>query len=66
MNGFYSFGFTKENFDTLPEVTDKEVRSEHDNIIISESKVLKLLKELNASKAMSPDNRNPFVIKKYS
>ena len=44
-------------------MTDKEVRSELDNIIISESEVLKLLKELDVSKAMGPDNINPFLIK---
>ena len=44
-------------------MTDKEVRSELDNVIISESEVLKLLKELDASKAMNPDNINTFLIK---
>ena len=44
-------------------MTDKEVRSELDNIIISESEVLKLLKELDVSKAMGTDNINPFLIK---
>ena len=44
-------------------MTDKEVRSELDNVIISESEVLKLLKELDASKAMNPDNINPFLKK---
>ena len=33
LNGFFSFGFTKENLDTLPEVTDKEVRNELDKYI---------------------------------
>ena len=63
MNDFFSSVFTKENLDTLPEVTDKEVLSELDNIVISESEVLKHLKELDASKAMGPDNINPFLIK---
>ena len=63
LNGFFSFGFTTENYDTLPEVTDKEVRSEVDNVIISESEVLKLLKELDASRAMNPDNINTFLMK---
>ena len=44
-------------------MTDKEVRSELNNVIISESEVLKLLKELDASKAMNPDNINTFLIK---
>ena len=44
-------------------MTDKEVLSELDNIVISESEVLKHLKELDASKAMGPDNINPFLIK---
>ena len=60
---YFSFVFTKENLDTLPEVTDKEVLSELENIVISESEVLKHLKELDASKAMGPDNINPFLIK---
>ena len=66
LNDFFSSVFTKENLDTLPEVTDKEVLSELDNIVISESEVLKHLKELDASKAlkaMGPDNINPFLIK---
>ena len=57
LNDFFSSVFTKENLDTLPEVTDKEVLSELDNIVISESE------ELDASKAMGPDNINPFLIK---
>ena len=63
LNDFFSSVFTKENLelDTLPKVTDKEVRSELDNR--SESEVLKHLKELDASKAMGPDNINPFLIK---
>ena len=44
-------------------MTDKEVRNDLDNVIISELEVLKLLKELNASTAMRLDNRNHFVIK---
>ena len=60
LNDFFSSVFTKENLDTLPEVTDKEVLSELDNIVISESEVLKHLKELDASNAMGPDNINPF------
>ena len=35
------------------------VLSELDNIVISESEVLKHLKDLDASKTMSPDNINP-------
>ena len=63
LNDFFSSVFSKENLDKLPEVTDKEVLSELDNIIISESEVLKHLKELDASKAMGPDIINPFLIK---
>ena len=42
MNGFFSFGFYKRELSRLHEVTNKEVRSELDNLIISESGVLKL------------------------
>ena len=63
LNNFFSSVFTKENLETLPEVTDKEVLSDLEDIVISESEVLKLLKELDASKAMGPDNINPFLIK---
>ena len=63
LNNFFSSVFTKENLETLPEVTDKEVLSDIEDIVISESEVLKLLKELDASKAMGPDNINPFLIK---
>ena len=57
LNDFFS-----GNLDTLPEVTDKEVLSELDNIVISESEVLKHLKELDASKAMGPDNMKPLTL----
>ena len=63
LNNFFSSVFTKENLETLPEGTDKEVLSDLEDIVISESEVLKLLKELDASKAMGPDNINPFLIK---
>ena len=60
LNDFFSSVFTKENLEILPEVTDKELLSDLEDIVISESEVLKLLKELDASKAMGPDSINPF------
>ena len=65
MNDFFSTVFTKENLETLPEVTEKEVRSDLEDILISETEVLKLLKDLDASKSMGPDNINPFLLKAW-
>ena len=44
-------------------MTEKEVRSDLEDILISETEVLKLLKDLDASKSMGPDNINPFLLK---
>ena len=63
LNDFFSTVFRKENLETLPEVTEKEVRSDLEDILISETEVLKLLKDLDASKSMGPDNTNPFLLK---
>ena len=63
LNGFFSTVFTKENLETLPELTEKEVLEDLQDIHVSETEVLKLLKELDSSKSMGPDNINPFLIK---
>ena len=63
LNNFFLAVFTKENLETLPEVTDKEVMRDLEDKFISETEVLKLLKELDASKSMGPDNINPFLLK---
>ena len=44
-------------------MTEKEVRSDLEDKLISETEVLKLLKDLDASKSMGPDNINPFLLK---
>ena len=44
-------------------MTEKEVLEDLQDIHVSETEVLKLLKELDSSKSMGPDNINPFLIK---
>ena len=63
LNNFFTTVFTKENLETLPEVTDRVVESNLENIVISDTEVLKLLRELDASKSMGPDNVHPFLVK---
>ena len=63
LNIFFTTVFTKENLETLPEVTDRVVKSNLENIVISDTEVFKLLRELDASKSMGPDNVHPFLVK---
>ena len=54
--------FNKENLETLPEVTYRVVESNLENILISETEILKLLRELDPGKSMGPDNLHPFFV----
>ena len=63
LNDFFTTVFTKENLETVPDVTDRNVQENLENIVISEVEVLKQLKELDTSKSMGPDNCNPFLLK---
>ena len=63
LNDFFTTVFTKENLETVPEVTDRNVQENLENIVISEVEVLKQLKELDTTISMGPDNCNPFLLK---
>ena len=60
MNDFFTTVFTRKNLDTVPDVSQKDVKNNRENILISESDVLKLLQQLDINKSMGPDNINPF------
>ena len=60
LNDFFTTVFTKEkNLDTVPVVTEEDVKNNLEIIIISESDFLKL----DINKSMGPDNINPFLLK---
>ena len=63
LNNFFTTVFTKENLEKIPEVPDKVVESNLENIEIAETEVLKMLREPDASKPMGPNNIHPFLIK---
>ena len=63
LNNFFTTVFNKENLETLTEVTERVVENNLENIVISDTEVLKLLRELDASKSMGLDNVHPFLVK---
>ena len=63
LNNFFCSVFTKEKTDSIPECENKNKENYIDNVIFTKDKVLKKLKNLNASKTGGPDGIQAVVLK---
>ena len=63
LNNFFSSVFTTEDVRNIPNVDDKPVHSPLIDIPISETEVKKLLKDMDATKSMGPDDIHPYLLK---
>ena len=66
LNDFFASVFTRENQDEMPTMNDKEFDKPLNNITINAELVEKVLKGLNPSKSMGPDEINPLLLKTMS
>ncbi|MEW8548045.1 MAG: reverse transcriptase family protein, partial [Candidatus Thiodiazotropha sp.] len=63
LNSYFASVFTHENWDEMPDLTDRDFDTPLYNIAIDTSMVEKVLKELNAGKSMGPDEIHPLLLK---
>ena len=62
-NKVFVDNFTKENLNELPIFGTPPAGDRMENIVVNESEVLKLLRNLKVDKSMGPDNIHPRVLK---
>ena len=65
-NKYFKEVFTNEDCNNIPKVNNKTLNSVLKDVVITEEKVLKLLKEMNPNKAAGPDEIPSRVIKELS
>jgi hypothetical protein len=63
LNGFFASVFTKETLHNIPDLPDKTVENNLNDIHVSEVEVLNLLKDIDSSKSMGPDEIHPYLLK---
>lgn len=66
LNEFFSTVFTKEDRSTVPGIPDKFVLETLHDINVSVQDVEKLLRDIDVTKSMGPDNIHPYLLKSLS